>query len=324
MLAPGNDLIKKSGSLHRFMNWPKPILTDSGGFQVFSLSRLRQVTEAGVTFANPKNGKKYLLTPEKSIKIQQSLGVDIMMAFDDVIGYPAKKQAVKAAMERTTRWAGRCLKIKRTKNQMLFGIVQGGIHKDLRQQSTKALVGMPFDGYAVGGVAVGEPRSKMKDILNWTVPNLPAAKPRYLMGLGRPEEIIQAVKQGIDMFDCVIPTREARHGRLYLWPSDMSFRGGRLRRPTKQSQGLLRPLRLSADRALNDTWYKTINITNAKYRTDLSSINNTNLKQYSKAYLHHLFRTNEPLSMRLATINNLNFYLTLMAEVRKAIKSGRL
>ncbi len=300
MLAPGSLLIKKSGGLHQFMNWPGPILTDSGGFQIFSLSRRRQVKEVGVTFTDPKNGRKYLLTPEKSIKIQQTLGVDIMMVLDDVIGYPAKKLAVKEAAERTTRWAKRCKsQVANRKWPLLFGIVQGGIYKNLRLQSTNDVVNIGFDGYAVGGVAVGEPREKMRQILNWVMPLLPENKPRYLMGLGRPEEIVQAVKQGIDMFDCVIPTREARHGRLYLWSS--------------------KSYKLTAK-----SFYKTINITNAKFAKDLSPINNTNLKQYSKAYLYHLFHTQEPLALRLATINNLEFYLTLMAEIRKAIRAGKL
>ena len=303
MLTPGEQIIKRSGGLHKFMNWPGPILTDSGGFQVFSLSKLRKISEKGVTFADPQSGKKYLLTPESSIKIQRDLGVDIAMVLDDVIGYPATKKQVKDSMERTARWAKRCKtknqENKKSRKQMLFGIIQGGIYKDLRLKSTKELVALNFDGYAVGGVAVGEPREKMKQILQWVLPNLPENKPRYLMGLGKPEEIVQAVKQGIDMFDCVIPTREARHGRLYLWKSQIS---------NLKSQN----------------FYQTININNAKFAKDFSPINQTNLRQYSKAYLHHLFRTNEPLGMRLATLNNLNFYLTLMSEIRQAIRKGKL
>lgn len=306
MLTPGEKLIKKSGGLHNFMQWPGPILTDSGGFQIFSLSKYRKITEKGVHFANPKNGKKYFLTPEKSMQIQSDLGVDIAMAFDEVIGYPAAKEEVKQAMERTTRWAKRCKDSHTSKKQLLFGIVQGGIYKDLRFQSTKDLVKLKFNGYAIGGVAVGEPREKMKNILDWAVQGLPENKPRYLMGLGKPEEIVQTVKQGIDMFDCVIPTREARHGRLYLWNKSPS-----------------RKARLSATQ-LTNKFYKTINIANSKFAKDLSPINNTNLKQYSKAYLHHLFKTNEPLALRLATLNNLNFYLTLMSEIRQTIRKGNL
>jgi len=300
-LAPGSKLIHKVGGLHRFMDWSGPILTDSGGFQVFSLARIRKIDEKGVTFSDPQSGQKYRLTPESSIKTQADLGVDVAMAFDEVIGYPAAKDKVKAAMERTTRWAARCLKAKNqlSKKPLLFGIVQGGIYKNLRQQSARELVAMDFDGYAVGGVAVGEPREKMTKILEWTVPLLPADKPRYLMGLGRPQEIVAAVKQGIDMFDCVIPTREARHGRLYLFKSQIS---------NLKSQN----------------FYRTINITNAKYKTDLSPVNQTNLKHYSKAYLHHLFKTNEPLGMRIATLNNLFFYLDLMRKIREDIGGGRL
>lgn len=299
-LAPGSKLIKKAGGLHKFMDWSGPILTDSGGFQVFSLSKIRKIEENGVIFSDPTSGAKHLISPEISIQTQKDLGVDIAMAFDDVIGFPATKEKVKLAMERTSRWAERCLKTRGAKKSpLLFGIVQGGIYKDLRIQSANELTAMNFDGFAVGGVAVGEPREKMKEILNWTIPILPENKPRYLMGLGRPEEIVQAVKQGIDMFDCVIPTREARHGRLYLM---------------KKGKGLTG----------KGSFYETINITNAKYKTDLSSVNNTNLKQYSKAYLHHLFKTNEPLGMRLATLNNLEFYLSLMIEIRKNIKKGTI
>ncbi|NUM25306.1 MAG: tRNA guanosine(34) transglycosylase Tgt [Candidatus Buchananbacteria bacterium] len=298
MLAPGSALIKKAGGLHQFMSWPGPILTDSGGFQVFSLSRLRQVKEDGVMFSDPKSGAKHFLTPEKSISIQQDLGVDIMMAFDDVIGYPATKKQVKESMQRTSRWAKRCKTAHQNKTQLLFGIVQGGVHKDLRQQSLADLLPLDFDGYAIGGVAVGEPRNKMKDILNWTVPHLPKNKPRYLMGLGKPEEIVAAVKQGIDMFDCVIPTREARHGRLYLWHGKADI--------TKKN------------------FYTTINITNAKFIKDFKPVNDTSLKGYSRAYLNHLFKTQESLALRLATINNLEFYLSLMAKIRKGISDGKL
>ncbi len=319
MLAPGATQIKKAGGLHTFMNWPGPILTDSGGFQVFSLSKLRHITERGVTFADPKSGKKYLLTPERSMQIQLDLGIDIAMAFDDVIGYPASKQEVKVAMERTSRWAKRCLVYHQKHNQidqLLFGIVQGGIYRDLRQQSSAELMALPFDGYAIGGVAVGEPRDKMSKILDWTVSRLPANKPRYLMGLGKPEEIVQAVKQGIDMFDCVIPTREARHGRLYLWNQQLLRRRGIYPRRSPR-------IKSTATR-LNGTFYHTINIGNAKFAKDLTPVNQTTLKLYSKAYLHHLFKTQEPLFMRLATLNNLDFYLTLMSEIRQIIKTNKI
>lgn len=306
MLAPGEKLIKTAGGLHQFMNWSGPILTDSGGFQVFSLANLRKISETGVTFAEPKSGKKYLVTPEKSMQIQLDLGVDIAMAFDDVIGYPATKNQVKLAMERTTRWAHRCLAYHSKNNQtkqLLFGIIQGGIHQDLRRQSVQELTDLNFDGYAVGGVAVGEPRDKMRKILNWTVPNLPELKPRYLMGLGRPEEIVQAVKQGIDMFDCVIPTREARHGRLYIWKSKINNLNSK-------------------------NFYKTININNKKFKTSLKSLDEncdcTTCKNYTLAYLSHLFKTQESLGLRLATIHNLKFYIDLMTKIRKEIQAGKL
>ena len=318
MLAPGQNLIKKAGGIHKFINWSGPILSDSGGFQVFSLANLRKITENGVEFSDPKSGKKYLLTPESSVQIQNDLNVDIAMAFDDVIGYPAQKAKVNEAMLRTNRWAKRCLDQKhklKNKKQLLFGIIQGGIFKDLRISSAKEITSLNFDGFAVGGVAVGEPREKMKEILNWVNPYLPENKPRYLMGLGKPEEIVLAVKNGIDMFDCVIPTREARHGRLYLWSP--THRQGVSALPSKSGKDA-RPIKLTGK------FYHTINITNAKYATDFSPINNTNLKQYSKAYLHHLFKTNEPLGMRLATLNNLEFYLGLMSEIRRGIKMGKI
>lgn len=306
MLEPGEKLIKRAGGLHQFMNWPGPILTDSGGYQVFSLSNFRKITEAGVTFAEPRSGKKHLLTPEKSIQIQLDLGVDIAMAFDDVIGYPAKKKDVKQAMERTSRWAKRCLDYHTKNNntkQLLLGIVQGGIYQDLRQQSVQGITKLDFDGYAVGGVAVGEPRDKMKQILTWVVPSLPASKPRYLMGLGRPEEIVTAVKLGIDMFDCVIPTREARHGRFYIWNSV---------KPNFNSKN----------------FYTTLNIGNKKFKTSLKPVDQycdcTTCKNYTLAYLSHLFKTQEMLGLRLATIHNVKFYIDLMAKIRQAIENNDL
>lgn len=299
-LAPGTKIIKKAGGLHKFMNWDGPILTDSGGFQVFSLSKIRKISENGVVFAEPKSGKKNLLTPEKSMQIQLDLGVDIAMSFDDVIGYPATKKAVEESMHRTHRWAVRCKQYHQKKNtfcQLLFGIVQGGIHEDLRKQSAQMITQIGFDGYAIGGVAVGEPREVMTDILNWTVPILDEAKPRYLMGLGKPEEIVSAVKQGVDMFDCVIPTREARHGRLYL------FTGKDINKKN---------------------FYTTINISNSKFSKNFESINPIILPNYSKAYLHHLFKTKEMLGMHFATLNNLYFYLELMRKIRKAISNGSI
>ncbi|KKQ56524.1 MAG: Queuine tRNA-ribosyltransferase, partial [Parcubacteria group bacterium GW2011_GWA2_38_13] len=274
---------------------------------------------AGVDFQDPQNGKRYHISPETAMQIQNTIGSDIIMVFDECPPYLCKKIYAQASLELTTRWAKRCMvEFNRIKNQesrikgkLIFGIVQGGVYKDLRIKAARELVAMSFsakggpalgwDGYAIGGVAVGEPREKLKKVLEWVLPELPDDKPRYLMGLGRPEEIVYAVKQGIDMFDCVIPTREARHGRLYLCKVQNSkFK----------------------TQSLGKNFYNTINIKNAKFATDMSPINNSNLKQYTKAYLHHLFRTNELLGMRLATLNNLEFYLTLMRNIRNQIEKG--
>ncbi len=322
LLRPGINLMKKYGGLHRFMNWDGPILTDSGGFQVFSLARHRKITRQGIKFRDPQNGKLYFLTPEKAVQIQQIIGSDIAMVLDECAPYPATKKYIAKSIELTSRWAKRCkIQHQKKKNQqLLFGIIQGSVYQDLRIESAKQIKAIDFDGYAIGGVAVGEPREKMKQVLEWVIPELPANKPRYLMGVGRPEEIVKAVKQGIDMFDCVIPTREARHGRLYLWPSDSSLRGPRRgggRSNLKRSPRSLRSLAMTKGK----DFYQTINITNAKFAKDLSPINNTNLKQYSKAYLHHLFQIGEPLAMRLATLNNLEFYLSLMRVIREKIKN---
>ena len=319
LLRPGTVLLKRAGGLHGFMDWPKPILTDSGGFQVFSLGAHRKITEAGGHFSDPLNGNRYFLSPERVIEIQRAIGSDIAMTLDECPAYPCTRAYAKTSLELTSRWAQRCKTAHRRQKtkQLLFGIVQGSVYKQLRLQSAKQLTAIGFDGYAIGGVAVGEPRKKMAQVLDWMVPELPADKPRYLMGVGRPEEIVAAVKQGIDMFDCVIPTREARHGRLYIW--NYSKQGRREPLLSPRSEQRLRPTPL-----LKGKFYKTINITRARYAKDFSPINNSNLKRYSKAYLHHLFKTNEPLGMRLATLNNLNFYLSLMVEIRKAIKTLRL
>lgn len=308
-LQSGNKLIKKFGGLHKFMNWRGPILTDSGGYQVYSLAGLRKIREEGVTFQTQEDGgKKHLLTPEKAVEIQLDLGVDLLMVLDECPPYPCKKEYALKSLELTTRWAKRCqqkfkvesLKLKVKEKPGLFGIVQGSTFKDLRIRSARELGALNFDGYAIGGVAVGEPREKMKEILQWVELELPVDKPRYLMGLGRPEEIVAAVKAGMDMFDCVIPTREGRHGRLFLWRNS----------------------------SLQGKFYETINITNQKFREDFSPINKNSslplLREYSKAYLYHLFKTNEMLGLHLATLNNLEFYLTLMRRIRQGILSGKL
>lgn len=324
-LRPGEKLIQKAGGLQKFMNWNGPILTDSGGYQVFSLAGRRgdkgsvRLSEKGVEFRDPMDGKKYFMTPEKSIEIQLALGSDIIMVLDECPPYPCSREYAKKSLERTTRWAERCKKYfdskfpprartarggkiqnSKLKRPLLFGIIQGSIYKNLRIESTKQLLALSFDGYAIGGVAVGEPREKMKKILEWVLPMLPADLPRYLMGLGRPEEIVFAVSRGIDMFDCVIPTRNARHGSLFIWKN-----GG------STSIREVEPPRL---------FYETINITNLKFKKDFKPIDKNcdcyTCQNYTRAYLRHLFSVGEPLAGRLATIHNLKFYLDLMESLR--------
>lgn len=303
LLRPGLDIIKKFGSLHKFMNNDLPILTDSGGYQVFSLSKLRKIKGNNIEFQSHIDGKKYILNPKKVIDIQVTLGSDIMMVLDECVGLPSSRKNAQLALERTSRWAKIAIDYKksldkksnRIKSQLIFGIIQGADFKDLRLRSAKELVDMNFDGYAVGGLAVGEPTATMYKVLDYTVDELPNDKPRYLMGVGYPENIVESVKRGIDMFDCVIPTREARHGKLYI------------RKKT----------------GLGKNFYETININNAKFAKDTKPIS-AYLKKYSRAYLHHLFKTQEPLALRLATMNNLKFYLDLMADIRKAIRKEKL
>jgi queuine tRNA-ribosyltransferase len=298
-LRPGLDILKKAGGLHKLMNWTGPILTDSGGFQVFSLSNIRKILKGGVEFRSHIDGSKHLLTPKKVLKIQKVIGSDIAMILDVCPSSKASRKEVEAAVETTTNWAMLAkdeIKRKKFKKQLHFGIVQGGLHQDLRLRSLKELEELNFDGYAVGGLAVGESSTEMYKVLDYLVDEMPDDKPRYLMGVGTPDNIVEAVKRGVDMFDCVIPTREARHGRLYL----------------RKKKGF------------GKGFYETINITNAKFKKDFKSINNTNLKQYTKAYLHHLFKTKESLALRLATLNNLEFYLTMMKDLRSEIKRGRL
>jgi len=311
-LRPGDELIAKAGDLHQFMNWKGPILTDSGGFQVFSLGAKAKekfgkngvkLSEEGVEFIDPVDGRKYFMSPEKSMEIQLNLGSDIIMVLDECPPYPCEYEYAKKSLELTTRWAERCKKFvdeyvkknpeKYSKGKpLLFAIVQGSVYEDLRKVSAKQLVEIGFDGYAIGGVAVGEPREKMKEIIEWVRPLLPEDKPRYLMGLGRPEEIVYAVKNGIDMFDCVIPTREGRHGRIFIWKGE----------------------------DLDGDFYQAININNEKYKEDFTPMDETCdcllCKNYTKAYLRYLFSVNEPLALRLASIHNLKFYLDLMRKLR--------
>lgn len=291
-LRPGHDLIEEAGGLHKFMNWNKPILTDSGGFQVFSLGDLRTITEEGVEFRSHIDGSKHFISPEKSIEIQNSLGSDIMMAFDECPPYPADREYVKNSLERTTRWAKRCKEAhKNPDTQGLFGIVQGGMYKDLREQSAKEIMDLGFPGYAVGGLSVGEPAHLMYEVLDYTVPLLPKDKPRYLMGVGSPDYLFEAVIRGIDMADCVLPTRIARNGTVMT------------------SQG-------------------KIVIKNAKYSRDFTTLDPEcdcyTCKNYSKAYIRHLFKCDEILGARLATIHNLYFLIKLMENIRNAIREDRL
>lgn len=314
-LNPGLEVIKKSQGLHKFMQWDKPILTDSGGFQVFSLGKFRKITEKGVWFSEPSSGKKHFLSPEKSIDIQLSLGSDIIMVLDECPPWPSSKKAVKEAVNRTTEWARLCKKhfdnsaetahcpFPTGKKPLLFGIVQGGIHKDLRQKSAKELLDIGFDGYAIGGVAVGEPREYLKKVLDYTIPFLPENKPRYLMGLGKPEELIDSICSGIDMFDCVIPTREGRHGKLFV-RSKKYFWLGEKKKFFYSPEGI----------------YKTINIKREEFKKDLRPVDPKCdcylCQNHSRAYLRHLFKIGDLLAPRLAAAHNLRFYLGIVERMR--------
>lgn len=324
-LRPGDDLIARAGGLHKFMNWDGPILTDSGGFQVFSLgaraarkfgSNGVRLSDEGAEFIDPIDGKKHFMSPEKSVDIQLNLGSDIIMVLDECPPYPATYEEVAMAVKRSTEWAIRCkeyfnkkisnykLKISNEVNRpLLFAIVQGGVYEDLRKESAKQLTKIGFDGYAIGGVAVGEPRHHLQDILDWVTPLLPEDKPRYLMGLGKPEEIVAAVNSGIDMFDCVIPTREGRHGRLFLWKSD-----------TKNTN-------LHTNDTKTNSFYETINIGNEEFKEDFTPVDGNcgcpTCKKYTKAYLRHLLKTDEPLFLKLSSLHNLYFYLELMKKLGK-------
>jgi len=321
LLRPGMEVMKKAGGLHKFMNWPRAILTDSGGYQIFSLAKQRKITEDGAIFRSHIDGRQFTLTPELALEIQKNLGSDIAMILDVCAPYPASRKIVEEAVRFTTAWAIRSKKIK-NKNQLMFGIVQGGVHKDLRLKSAEELVDLNFDGYAVGGLAVGEPRKKMYKILDYVVPKLPRDVPHYLMGVGQPEEIVEAVRRGIDMFDCVLPTRNARHGLIYIWSS--SLRGAR--KATKQSPEIA-ALSRQGGIARNDKFYQTLHITNERHKKDFSPLDKNcscpTCKNYTRAYLRHLFIAGEPLAARLATIHNVHFYLELMRKIRTAIRAGK-
>ena len=290
-LRPGLEAIAAHGGLHRFMGWRRPLLTDSGGFQVFSLGPLRKVQEEGVAFASPINGDRLFLTPELSMQIQRTLDSDIAMVFDECTPYPATRDQAAQSMELSLRWAGRSRDAHGTNPNALFGIVQGGMHDDLRDASLAGLCAIGFDGYAIGGLSVGEPKEEMLRILERMAPLLPADRPRYLMGVGTPEDLVAGVMAGIDMFDCVLPTRNARNGWLYTRFGDLKIR-------------------------------------NARYRNDTMPIDSTcdcyACREFTRGYLHHLQRANEILGARLATIHNLHYYLTVMAEMRDAITDDRL
>jgi queuine tRNA-ribosyltransferase len=289
-LRPGLEVIGKHGGLHRFMGWDGPILTDSGGFQVFSLGDLRKVKEDGVTFASPINGDKLHLTPEESMRIQQVLNSDIAMAFDECTAYPATEKEAADSMRLSMRWAKRSRDAFQGKN-LLFGIVQGGTYEALRDESLATLKQIGFDGYAIGGLAVGEPAEDRSRILRHAAPALPAEKPRYLMGMGTPEDLVEAVGAGIDMFDCVLPTRNARNGWLYTRHGDIRIRNARFRDEDAP---------LDADCACYTC------------------------RNFTRAYLYHLDKAKEILGARLNTIHNLHYYQELMRELRAAIEQGNL
>ena len=291
-IRPGHELIREAGGLHRFMNWDRAILTDSGGFQVFSLAENRKITENGVEFRSHLNGDKLFLSPEVATAVQNALGADIIMAFDECPPYPADYDYVKKSTERTSRWAERCLKAHaRPQDQALFGIVQGGMFKDLRRQSVRDLTSLDFPGYAIGGLSVGEPKPLMYEMLEETVPLLPADKPRYLMGVGSPDALLEGVMRGIDMFDCVLPTRIARNGTVM----------------TSRGRLVVRNADLARDFAPLDPECSCYACRN-----------------YSRAYIRHLIKADEMFGLRLTTIHNLHFLAELMRQIREAIREDRL
>ena len=291
MIRPGMDIIDCHGSLHQFMNWPGPILTDSGGFQVWSLAEHRKITEAGVCFRSPSDGRWVEMGPERSISVQHSLGADLVMIFDECTAYPASYDQAKTSMERSLRWAKRCKTAHGDSDALLLGIVQGGMYHDLRQQSLQGLIEIGFDGYAVGGLSVGEPAAQRAQVLDGLSDQLPDDCVHYLMGVGRPEDIVEAVCRGIDLFDCVMPTRNARHGALFT------------------TQGLLK-------------------IRHARYANDTNPIDLDcccyTCRHYSRSYLRHLHRCHDSLGLRLCTIHNVYYYQWLMRQLQQAIELGQL
>ncbi|CDZ79711.1 Queuine tRNA-ribosyltransferase [Candidatus Rubidus massiliensis] len=290
MLRPGMEIMEKAGGLHRFMNWNKPILTDSGGFQVFSLSGLNKITEDGVYFQSHIDGAKYFLGPNESMQIQKTLGSDIVMAFDQCPPYPCSALEMEHALDRTHRWAEKCLQFPLQEHQSLFGIVQGGVYSQYRRQSAQTLAAMNFPGYAIGGLSVGEPAAYMYEMVEETTAFLPQEKPRYLMGVGTPRNMIEAVMRGIDMFDCVMPTRNARNGTAFTWEGKVNIKAGR-------------------------------------YAQDFSPLDpktNCYTSQFTKAYIRHLLNVEEITALTLVTLQNLAFYLNFMEAIREAIRSNTL
>jgi queuine tRNA-ribosyltransferase len=291
MLRPGTETINQHGDLHDFIGWERPILTDSGGFQVFSLGEMRKISEEGVKFRSPVDGAEIFLGPESAIEVQHKLGADIIMVFDECTPYPATETEASDSMELSMRWAKRCKQAHGDNQAALFGIVQGGMYSTLRQRSLDGLKELEFDGYALGGLSVGEPKDEMRSVVEEFAAKMPADKPRYLMGVGTPEDIVHAVSNGIDMFDCVMPTRNARNGHLFT------------------SKGLLR-------------------LRNSRYRQDTGPLDENcscyTCQNFSRAYLHHLDKCREILGSQLNTIHNLHYYQQLMAGLREAIEQGRL
>ncbi len=290
-LRPGHELVKEFGGIQEFMGWHRPVLTDSGGFQVFSLAELRKITEEGVTFqSHIDGGAKHSITPEYAVEIQEALGADIIMAFDECIPFPATHDYASESLERTLRWARRCRDTKKETGQALFGIVQGGMYGELRTHSAEALVDIGFDGYALGGLSVGETKPLMYEMIEATMPSLPRDKPRYLMGVGTPEDLLEGVDRGIDMFDCVMPTRNARNGTFF-------------------------------------TSFGKLAIRNARYEADKAPVDPEcgcyTCRNFTRAYLRHLFNAGEVLALRLGTIHNVSFYLNVMRSVRASIEQGR-
>jgi queuine tRNA-ribosyltransferase len=290
MLRPGTEIIQKAGGLHKFMQWPRSILTDSGGFQVFSLAGLNKITDEGVHFQSHIDGSRHFLGPDESMHIQKVLGSDIVMAFDECTPYPCKREDVEKALTRTHRWAEKCRRYELQSHQNLFGIVQGGVYDDLRQQSAKALSALDFEGYAIGGLSVGEPSELMYKTIEVTEPLLKQDKPRYLMGVGTPRNMIEAVMRGIDMFDCVMPTRNARNGTAFTWQGKITIKAG-------------------------------------KFAEDFSPLDpelDCYASQFSKAYVRHLLNVNEITGLTLVSLQNLAFYLDFMKKLRQAIQQDNV